>query len=76
MNKIIANLQILNRENLSQEIIFFKSESFDQDEITKISSQKREIKNEQLFNLHISSFCTNYSDFDPFTGDTLSNLVK
>jgi hypothetical protein len=74
IRKLVSNLQILNRENTSHEVSLFKNDSDQEDSIK--TTNERVIKDEAIFRLHISDFCTNYTDFDPFTGDSLSNLVS
>ena len=53
-------------------ILFYKNDSDQEDWIKNCS--ERYIRNEEPFKKHISTFCTNYTDFDPFTGDSLINL--
>jgi len=74
IKRIITNLQILNRENVSQEFHSFKNDSDNEDSLKTLSNQ-REIKTPcETFSKHTSTFCTSYNDFDPFSGDSLSNM--
>jgi len=73
IKKIIVNLQILTRENTSQESQSFKNDS-DTDESLKNLTSTREVRTPEIFAKHVSDYITGYTDFDPFSGDSLSNL--
>lgn len=72
IKKLVTNLQILRGEQANSEFSLFKNDT-DQEDWIKTSSE-RSIRNDGFFKIHTSNFCTQYNDFDQFTGDFLSNL--